>query len=321
MHSTASKRSRAAGWNSVSAGAGPRTSMPAAIRSPIAGAISSISSLPSAPLSPACGLSAATASRGADMPNSLVRLAAVISPASTMRSRDSARMASFSGRCTVTGTTRKPGQASIMIVRAPASSARHSVWPGWRKPASSKIDFWIRLVMTAPVSGPDVDIGRFAQIAQIFAGLAVELLGQDALRHHLAVGQGLSPRRAALADHHDRQPVLELDRLRRLADREVADDALDARRQIGELQRPEVGRALGLDFGRDARDVVAALDRLDGLLGERLLRVDLRCRGRPRDLEQQALQRDLRVRRVRCVGGAALAQQQNVIAVDGANRL
>ena len=55
---------RAASWNIVSAGSGPRASMPSAMSRSIAGATIALSSLPSVPSSPACGLRPATASRG-----------------------------------------------------------------------------------------------------------------------------------------------------------------------------------------------------------------------------------------------------------------
>ena len=54
----------------------------------------------------------------------------------------------------VTGTTRNSGQASIMATSTPpASSARYSVWPGWRKPASCRVFFWMGLV-TMPATSP-----------------------------------------------------------------------------------------------------------------------------------------------------------------------
>ena len=52
----------------VSAGNGPATGMPCSLSSRTAGAMMSISSLPQSPPSPLCGLSPATATRGAAMP-------------------------------------------------------------------------------------------------------------------------------------------------------------------------------------------------------------------------------------------------------------
>src|SRR5579859_1021794 len=56
----------------------------------------------------------------------------------------------------VIGTTRRPGQVSIITGTepGPASSARNSVWPGWRKPASIRTCFWIGLVTSAEAA-PD----------------------------------------------------------------------------------------------------------------------------------------------------------------------
>ncbi len=55
-------------------------------------------------------------------------------------------------RWMVTGTTRSWGQASIIATSTPpASSARNSVWPGWRKPASCSVFFWIGLVTTPAI--------------------------------------------------------------------------------------------------------------------------------------------------------------------------
>ena len=59
----------------MSAGSGPRASMPSRRRISTAGATISISSLPSAPSSPACGLRPATASRGRAMPKRALRSA------------------------------------------------------------------------------------------------------------------------------------------------------------------------------------------------------------------------------------------------------
>ena len=87
-----------------------------------------LSSSPIAPCSPACGLSAATASRGRAMPNRDLSPAAVMRPARTMTSGVSACTASASDRWMVTGTTRSSGQASIMATSRPAAPAR----PGTR---------------------------------------------------------------------------------------------------------------------------------------------------------------------------------------------
>ena len=70
VHAQARRRSsaRARAWNMVSAGWGPVTRQPSAASAAIAGAMTSISSRPRLPPSPAWGLRPETASRGSAMP-------------------------------------------------------------------------------------------------------------------------------------------------------------------------------------------------------------------------------------------------------------
>ncbi len=109
---------------------GPETSIPAARSVSIAGWIRVVFPEPNAPCSPACGLRPAIASLGAAMPKSRHR--AVMREAATIMSVVSMAMESRNDACTVTGTTRSIGLASIMICWpvAPGKAARNSVWPG-----------------------------------------------------------------------------------------------------------------------------------------------------------------------------------------------
>ena len=118
----------------------------------MAGAITSISSRPIAPCSPACGFSPATASRGAAMPKSRRNAASVARAVATMASVVTPSSARRSETWIVTGTTRSRSQASIMTGVPPVSSPRNSVWPGWRKPAAYSTALLIGLVTTAPAS-------------------------------------------------------------------------------------------------------------------------------------------------------------------------
>ena len=72
------------------------------------------------------------ASRGRAMPKSRRSAAAVVCAAATIASVVSMAIELRSEACTVTGTTRSSGLASIMICLpvAPVSAARNSVWPG-----------------------------------------------------------------------------------------------------------------------------------------------------------------------------------------------
>ncbi len=94
------------------------------------------------------------ASRGRAMPKSRASACAVACPAATMAAADSPAIACARLTCTLTGTTRKDGPASIMTARAspPASAARNSVWPGNGKPAPRRTFLWIGLVTTAAAS-------------------------------------------------------------------------------------------------------------------------------------------------------------------------
>ena len=139
----------------VSAGNGPLASMPSARSVSMAGATMSMSSLPSEPSSPACGLRPEIASRGRARPKCAFRSATAIRAVVTISSLESWASASRSERWMVTGTTASAGDHSIITgcgARPPlaASSARNSVWPGWRKPARYSTLLAIGLVTTAP---------------------------------------------------------------------------------------------------------------------------------------------------------------------------
>ena len=105
--STASKPRSFAGRNAVSAGSGPTSRMPSARRRSSTGAITSISSRPRWPSSPACGLSPSTAMRG--------RGDAEVARAARRRTMRSVRASAprviasataRSGRCVVASATR-----------------------------------------------------------------------------------------------------------------------------------------------------------------------------------------------------------------------
>jgi hypothetical protein len=139
----------------VSAGKGPLASMPSARSASMAGATMSMSSRPSEPSSPACGLRPDIASRGRARPKCAFRSATAIRAVVTISSLESWASASRSERWMVTGTTASAGDHSIITgcgARPPsaASSARNSVWPGWRKPARYSTLLAIGLVTTAP---------------------------------------------------------------------------------------------------------------------------------------------------------------------------
>ena len=115
----------------------------------------SMSSLPSEPSSPACGLRPEIASRGRARPKWAFRSATAIRAVVTISSLVSWASASRSERWMVTGTTASAGDHSIITgcgARPPlaASSARNSVWPGWRNPARYSTLLAIGLVTTAP---------------------------------------------------------------------------------------------------------------------------------------------------------------------------
>ena len=79
--------------------------MPAALRRATAGAMMRPSSLPSAPFSPACGLSPATARRGDAMPKRWRSASATVVAVATIRSSVSMPGTAASGTWMVTGTT------------------------------------------------------------------------------------------------------------------------------------------------------------------------------------------------------------------------
>ena len=99
---------RRAATNRVSAGSGPIASRPSARNRSTAGAMVSISSLPSSPPSPACGFSPATAIFGAAMPDfatvrcsrraALRILSTVRRPATSAKARVKSRATSTGGR-------------------------------------------------------------------------------------------------------------------------------------------------------------------------------------------------------------------------------
>jgi hypothetical protein len=95
------------------------------------------SSQPIAPPSPACGFSPATAMRGAARPKSRTSPAWVMRIVSSSSAAVSAAGTSDSGIWIVAGTTRRPGQASIITTRHPGQMGQNSVWPGKAKPAPS----------------------------------------------------------------------------------------------------------------------------------------------------------------------------------------
>ena len=133
----------------------PVASMPASRRAAMAGAIVSISSRPTVPLSPACGFRPATARRGEARPKSSRSADAVTRPAATIASTVSAAGTAESGICTVTGTTRSIGPASIITgTPPPARSLSHIVCPVWPMPASSSVVLASGFVTTA-AAAPD----------------------------------------------------------------------------------------------------------------------------------------------------------------------
>ena len=116
--------------NTVSPGQGPEASIPSARAAATAGAITSRSSRPNMPFSPACGFSPATATRGSAIPKDRVA-ACARRIARISASGVTARTASASDRWIDTSSTRSSSLASIMAKSAvPVRSARISVCPG-----------------------------------------------------------------------------------------------------------------------------------------------------------------------------------------------
>ncbi len=75
------------------------------------------------------------ATRGRAMPQCCCSASIVTRVTATMRSTVIMSSMRRSEACTVIGTTRRSGLASIITGRgAPVSAARNSVWPGWAKP-------------------------------------------------------------------------------------------------------------------------------------------------------------------------------------------
>ena len=114
------------------------------------------SSRPRAPASPACGLSPATAMTGAQSRSRGAARRATTRPACTIAALDSVSTASRSAMWIVTGTTRslRAGQHHHRRFGRPASSARYSVCPGWRKPARYSASLLIGLVTRAAARPP-----------------------------------------------------------------------------------------------------------------------------------------------------------------------
>ena len=131
-------RARALAWNMVSAGWGPVTRQPSARSAAMAGSMISISSRPSVPPSPACGLSAGDRQPRLGDPEIALQPAQRRAAARFDQRRSTVVPAtSASGMCVVTGTVRSVGPASIIATLAgdtPQRSATNSVWPGCAKP-------------------------------------------------------------------------------------------------------------------------------------------------------------------------------------------
>ena len=97
------------------------------------------SSVPNRPPSPACGLRPQTAMRGVAMPKSVCNAAATIRARRSISGCDSRPDTSDSAQCTVSGTARRLGPASIITACSasiPQTSARNSVCPGCSKPTA-----------------------------------------------------------------------------------------------------------------------------------------------------------------------------------------
>ncbi len=134
---TASPDSSARGVKSVSAGYGPETRIPSRASASTTGAITSISSRPRWPASPACGLSPATRMRGAAMWKRSRRSRSRMRSVSSRPARVMARETSARGRCVVARATRNvPPTRSITTRAVPVRAARYSVWPVNAIPAS-----------------------------------------------------------------------------------------------------------------------------------------------------------------------------------------
>ena len=144
MASTASTPSRWRGVNRVSAGSGPSRASPSARSAARVGVITSSSSRPRCPSSPAWGLSPHTAMRGAAMPNRRRRSPSRIRSTRVSPSAVMASATRRSGRWVVASATRSerpPAQparsvcwaasvASIITTSStPQASRRYSVWP------------------------------------------------------------------------------------------------------------------------------------------------------------------------------------------------
>ena len=137
MASTASASARVAGLNSVSAGKGPLRRRPSARRASSAGMITSSSSRPRWPPSPACGFSPATRICGWAMPNLSRRSAWTMRNTSSSKAGVRLGATCASGRWVVASATRMPPPVSIITTRGVwVRSARYSVCPENATPAS-----------------------------------------------------------------------------------------------------------------------------------------------------------------------------------------
>ena len=148
--STASQGSWRMRENRVSAGSGPTRSMPSPRKRASTGSMTSISSRPRWPDSPACGLSPATAMRGRTTPNFDFRSASRMRITSSSSAGVIASATSRSGRWVVASATRRPPPTSIITTRSvPLCSARYSVWPVKAKPESLMMPLCTGAVTTA----------------------------------------------------------------------------------------------------------------------------------------------------------------------------
>ena len=120
----------------------------------MAGAMTSISSRPRCPPSPACGLRPQTAIRGAAMPNFAASSAPTMASVASTASRVMAAGTSFSARCVVTSATRsgaaRAPPTSIMTTRGVCvRCAKNSVCPENGMPASMSTLFCTGAVTSA----------------------------------------------------------------------------------------------------------------------------------------------------------------------------
>ena len=141
-------RARAPRGTCVSAGSGPRASMPSARSRAIAGRDDARSSSPSAPSSPACGLSPATASRGRAMPKRAARSRATIAAGLDDQVAWSALRHLLERHMDGDRHDRELGRPQHhhrlhrLAGRLAASLARYSVWPGIGEAGAGRARSW-----------------------------------------------------------------------------------------------------------------------------------------------------------------------------------